>query len=151
LKEEKGGGEERERGIKGISLRSFDRGGGNLPLIFDLYNTKKRKRLHTPDIPLHAVPLRLPRRHQVSNVSKVLHVAMALKLVASVSERLGAGPGIFDPVDASNNGAVEGEDSGSLEEMIEAHCATEARGRIAVVGGIAAASLQQAYPEIHVK
>jgi len=45
-------------------------------------------------------------------------VAVPLKLVADVAARLGAGPGVGDVPRAAQDGAVEGEDAGALEELL---------------------------------
>ncbi|KAK4091888.1 hypothetical protein Purlil1_3727 [Purpureocillium lilacinum] len=91
--------------------------------------------LHAPDIPLHALPLRLARRQQVApsvrmrkgsegegkgrkGTHNVGDVAVPLKLVADVAARLGAGPGVGDVPRAAQDGAVEGEDAGALEELL---------------------------------
>lgn len=42
---------------------------------------------------------------------------MALKLIASVPARLGAGLGVPDAIDAAHDSAVEGDDATALDEL----------------------------------
>lgn len=104
--------------------------------------------LHSINISLHALPLCLAGREEVSDVvlgkekvsstaqcpgagweetNKVRHGAVPLKLVARKLPRLGSRVGVGDALGASKDGSVEGEGSVSEEELGDA---TSAHGDI---------------------
>lgn len=73
--------------------------------------------LHPPNVPLHALPLRLARRQQVPDVAEVGDVPVALELGARVAPGLVARRPVRDPPRAPEYVPVEGQDARALEEL----------------------------------
>ncbi|TRX91455.1 hypothetical protein FHL15_007679 [Xylaria flabelliformis] len=73
--------------------------------------------LHAANIPLHALPLSLARGQEIAYVVDVSDATMALELGARKAACLGSGRRIADMSCAAQDGAIEGQDACTLEEL----------------------------------